>query len=219
MANIAKFNMVEQHIRPWNVHSPVLLAAISRLDRSIFVPSDQQALCYCDTSIALDNKTRMLAPRVAARLIQALELQAEDHVLVLGAGSGYVAALCAQLAKTVVCHDVSQRAIDRAANNCTLAGIENIGFMKVGSLDIAGGKVEFDAVLIRERRVEKPQAYLNKLSDGGRCVVKLGRNCVTELICYTRDGKDFKAESVIDILAPENDTSGDIDHRKTDFIF
>jgi protein-L-isoaspartate(D-aspartate) O-methyltransferase len=133
MSKIAQFNMVEQQIRPWNVQSPVLLKIISGLDRSLFVPQAQQSLCYFDFPIELDSATYMLEPKVTARLIQALEIQPEDHVLLVGAGSGYSAALCAQLARTVVCQDTSQVALDRAEKNCASAGINNVGSAAVNA--------------------------------------------------------------------------------------
>ena len=219
MMNIAKFNMIEQQIRPWNVHSPELIDALFRLDRSLFVPPDKQAQCYFDVAITLDDRTRMLPPRVAARLIQALDIAVDNHVLLVGAGSGYTAALCAQLATSVVCHDVRQAVVNRAATNCAAAGANNISFQKVDSLAQPTGKVEFDAILIRERRMDIPQVYLNKLAAGGRCVVLLGTDCVTELLCYRRDGRKFEQTSVVDILAPENDMSGDMAQHHVEFIF
>ncbi len=106
--DIAQFNMVEQQIRPWNVHDPRLLKQMSILNRSAFVPRDQQALCWMDTMIALEDGTRMLMPKTAARLIQALELVEADATLMVGAGSGYTLALCAALSKSVDCVDSSQ---------------------------------------------------------------------------------------------------------------
>ncbi len=219
MTDIAQFNMVEQQIRPWNVQSPALLKAISGLDRSLFVPQEQQALCYFDVPIELDGTTPMLEPKVAARLIQALAIQPDDHVLIVGAGSGYSAALCSQLASTVVCHDTSQSALDRAANNCAAAGIQNVGFQKVETLHDPGDGVEYDAILIRRAMSGTPDTCLKKLAGKGRCTALVGTDYVTELMCYTRDGSDIRNESIIDILVPANDASAGSAQVKADFVF
>jgi protein-L-isoaspartate(D-aspartate) O-methyltransferase len=219
MTDIALFNMVEQQIRPWNVHSQVLLKAITRLDRSLFVPDEQQALCFFDTAIELDGRSRMLEPRVVARLIQALDIQPDDQVLVVGAGSGYSAALCARLASTVVCQDTNQSALDRAAKNCAAAGIDNIVFQKVASSNSSSDNVEYDAILVREGIPASPQDHLKKLSVSGRCVALIGHDCVMEMICYTRDGNDINEESLIEILKLSNDPFGDSARVKQSFVF
>lgn len=219
MTDIAQFNMVEQQIRPWNVHSSALLEAISGLDRALFVPQEQQALCYFDVPIELGSATRMLEPKVAARLIQALEIQPDDHVLIVGAGSGYSAALCSRLASTVVCHDTCQSALDRAEENCTAAGIENVGFQKVQALNGSDDGVKYDAILIRQEMMNTPDVYLDKLTEKGRCAAMVGTEYVMELMCYTRDGSAMSQESIIDILMPANDVSGGSAQVKADFVF
>jgi protein-L-isoaspartate(D-aspartate) O-methyltransferase len=219
MSNIAQFNMVEQQIRPWNVQSSALLEAISRLDRALFVPQAQQALCYFDYPIELDGTARMLEPRVVARLIQALDIQADDHVLLVGAGSGYSAALCSMLARTVVCQDTSQLALDRAEKNCASAGIDNIGFQKVEGLHSLADDVQYDAILVREAMTELPDSCLKRLADNGRCVALIGRDHVLELICCTRDGENFRQESVIDILEPVPERNTGSAQAKGGFVF
>lgn len=202
MTNIAQFNMVEQQIRPWNVQSLALLEAMSALDRSLFVPQAQQSLSYVDFPIQLDESTRMLEPKVVARLVQGLDIQSSDHVLLIGAGSGYTAAVCSRLASTVVCQDISQLALDRAEKNCAVAGIINVGFQKIENLHSATDGVHYDAILLREGMVELPDVCLEKLADKGRCVALLGRNYAMEMICYTREGDEIRQESIIEILTP-----------------
>jgi protein-L-isoaspartate(D-aspartate) O-methyltransferase len=219
MSNIAQFNMVEQQIRPWNVRSPALLEAISGLDRALFVPQVQQALCYFDYPINLDGTVRMLEPRVAARLIQALDIRPDDHVLLVGAGSGYSGALCSMLARTVVCQDTSQLALDRAEKNCASAGIDNIGFQKVEGLYSPADDVQYDAILVREAMTELPDTCLKRLVDNGRCVALIGRDHVLELIRCTRDGENIKQESVIDILKPLNERNAGSAQVKGSFVF
>lgn len=219
MTDIAHFNMVEQQIRPWNVHSVALLEAMTGLDRSVFVPAEQHALCFFDTQIKLDDHAFMLAPKVAARLVQALNIEPDDHVLVVGAGSGYSAALCARLSATVICQDTDQQALDRASRNCAAAGVENISFQKLEERKTPGDKVQYDAILVREGQADSPLAHIKKLSAGGRCVALVGDEHVMELMRYTLDGKEIEAESLIDILTPENDPLVGTVEQKAAFVF
>ena len=219
MIDIAHFNMVEQQVRTWNVHSSRLLEAMKNLDRQLFVPADGQDLCFVDTRIALDEQDRMLAPRVSARLVQALEIGEDDHVLVLGAGSGYTVALCAMLAKTVVCHDISQAALDRAAANCERAGLDNLGFQKVNALACSGDGVQYDGIVFREGCVEVPPACLDHLNEGGRCVALVGQDYLMELICFTREQGETTARSIVDILMMNNDALSDSAEVKQAFVF
>jgi len=219
MSNIAQFNMVEQQIRPWNVHSPALLKAISGLDRSLFVPQEQQSLCYFDIPIALDSSTCMLEPKVAARLIQAMDIQTDDHVLIIGAGSGYCAALISKLATTVVCQDTAQSALDRAEKNCAAAGISNIGFQKVETLHAPTDKVQYNAILVRDAASELPEMCLDRLDTAGRCVALLGHDYVREMVCYTREGDQFSQQSIIDILTPLGDAEAGSAQVKASFVF
>lgn len=201
MTNIALFNMVEQQIRPWNVRSARLLEAIGRLDRASFVPPEKRALAYFDTAIKLDATTSMLAPKIAARLIQALDIQADDRTLLIGAGSGYVASLCAMMGKEVVCQDNDQAALDRAAENARAAGIENISFVRVEEGEVDPAAQKYDAILIRQPVVEKPAGYLKALAENGRCAALVGDDGILQLMRYSLEGGDLRQESLIDVLA------------------
>lgn len=219
MTNIAHFNMVEQQIRPWNVQSPALLKVISALDRSMFVPQAQQSLSYVDCPIQLDESTRMLEPKVVARLVQALSIQPGDHVLLVGAGSGYTAAVCAGLASTIVCQDTSQSALDRAEKNCAAADRSNVGFQKVEKLHGVTDGVQYDAILLREGMAELPDTCLGKLADKGRCVALLGSDYAMEMICYTREGDEIRQESIIEILTPLENSAAGSAAVKASFVF
>jgi len=203
--DIAHFNMVEQQIRPWNVHDSRLLKRISELNRCHFVPEDQLALCWVDTMIHLSDGSRMLEPKMVARMIQALEIKQADKVLVAGAGSGYAAALCAGLASSVECVDTQQAALDRAEKNCAAAGVENVQFLKVQSVDDLQ-QSHYDAIFLRAKRLSVPDEYLHRINNGGRCVALIGGDHLMELTCYTCHSGELEVNSIIEILT-------DADHR------
>lgn len=216
--DIAQFNMVEQQIRPWNVHDPRLLKQLSLLNRLAFVPENKQALCWMDTMIELEDGTRMLAPKTSARLVQALELDAADKVLMVGAGSGYTLALCAGLSKTVDCVDSSQSALDRAKQHCDAEQINNVNFQlleSTGSLDSSA----YDSLLLREQRTEVPSDYFRCLKEGGRCVALLGGEYVMELMRYRSLNGEIEADSIVDILNDSEHALSGLTEVKQDFVF
>lgn len=213
MTQTAHFNMVEQQIRPWNVHSPSVIDAITTLDRSCFVPQGKQALCCMDVRIALIGNRRMLEPKVAARMVQTLDIKADDRVLVVGAGSGYTAALCAKLAYQVVCVSRNQKSLDQAQKNCQAAGISNISFIQNEALRNDTQAQEFDAILLRTSLSAAPVAYFKQLAVNGRCVARVGDGCVFELIRYEMHSGKIQKTSLLELLS-ETPVS-----RKNEFIF
>ncbi|HZN85895.1 MAG TPA: protein-L-isoaspartate O-methyltransferase, partial [Burkholderiales bacterium] len=89
----ARFNMIEQQIRPWDVLDQGVLSLLAVVKREDFVPAQWQALAFVDTEVPLPEGQCMLAPKVEARLLQELRVQRHERVLEVGAGSGYMAAL------------------------------------------------------------------------------------------------------------------------------
>ena len=211
----AQTNMVEQQIRPWNVRSPRLLEVIAELDRAPFVPADQQALCCVDTEITLDGNIKMLEPKVAARLVQTLELEAGDRVLLVGIGSGYTAALCATLSYHVDCIDDQQTALDKAAEKHSALGLRNIDYYLLDAATQALENKEYDAILLRETCLASPQEYFPYLSSNGCCVALVGDGYVMEMMRYRRQGKQILSESIADILK----TQYNLPASEKEFVF
>ena len=114
----ARFNMIEQQIRTWEVLDPEVLNLLHQVPREKFVPTAYQGVAFADTEIPLHDGVLMLAPKLEARLIQSLSLQKKDHVLVVGSGSGYLTALAASLTKTVVSIDINPYFTKLAKQNC-----------------------------------------------------------------------------------------------------
>ena len=98
----ARFNMIEQQIRPWDVLDTSVLGLLSAVRREDFVPAAHQAQAFMDLELPLGNGRSLLAPRVEARLVQDLNLSKRDTVLLVGAATGYVAALLAHKAQRVI---------------------------------------------------------------------------------------------------------------------
>ena len=127
----ARFNMIEQQIRPWNVLDPSVLALLRKVPREQFVTTRQQALAFADLSIPLDHDQVMMQPKVEARLIQALALTRQDRVLEIGTGSGYLTALLAASAASVVSVEIYSALSLQAGARLQSAGFDTVD-LKIG---------------------------------------------------------------------------------------
>ena len=123
---LARFNMIEQQIRPAEVLDPKVLEVIGRLSREDFVPQTYHDLAYADTHIPLGHGQQMMKPIQEARMLQALNIQEHDKALEIGTGSGYVTALMANLAKQVVSVEIIPELQEQARQTLAHHGINNV---------------------------------------------------------------------------------------------
>ncbi|MEY4737746.1 MAG: hypothetical protein RL302_2065 [Pseudomonadota bacterium] len=164
----ARFNMVEQQIRPWNVLDLGVLELLSVVKREAFVPAAYQALAFADLEIPLGHGQCMLAPRLEARLLQDLALQPHETVLEIGAGSGYMAALMAHRAHRVVSLEIVPELATMARNNLRAAGIQNAEVRQADGAASTAAEGNYDVIVLSGSVTEVPQSLLNLLKVGGR---------------------------------------------------
>lgn len=192
----ARFNMVEQQIRPWNVLDNKVLDTLFAVRREQYVPVALRALAFSDLEIPLqingvDTCETMLAPKYEARFAQDLQLQPTDCVLEIGTGSGYQAAVLAKLARRV--YTVERfKPLSREAEKLLInLGIYNVVFdIGDGSKGWAG-QAPFDRIIVTAAAEERPQALVDQLAMGGILIVPVGRdptNQVIERIVKSEDG-------------------------------
>lgn len=186
----ARFNMVEQQIRPWDVLDEKVLAALFHVRRELFVPPAMRALAFSDLEIpleinAVDSRQVMLPPKTEARLAQELQLKPTDAVLEIGTGSGYQAALLAALAQQVTSVEIDSRLVAFAQQNLQL---NNVGNVKVETGDGRNGwgTTEYDAILITGSVPVVPDGLKYQLRIGGRMVVIVGQAPVMTACRITR---------------------------------
>lgn len=186
----ARFNMIEQQIRPWEVLDPQVLDLLFVVKREDFVPAAYRNLAFADLEIPLGSGQVMLAPRIEARLLQELGIKKTDKVLEIGTGSGYMAALLAARAEHVVTVECRPELADFARQNLERAGVANVA-VEVG--DGANGwsqRGPYDAILVSGSVPTLPDALLKQLRVGGRLAVVVGEAPVMEaqLITCVADG-------------------------------
>ena len=184
--NQARFNMIEQQIRPWEVLDPQVLELLSVVRREDFVPLAHQALAFVDMEIPLGNGQVMLAPRVQARLLQELALQKTDKVLEVGTGSGFMAALLAHQAASVLSLEVDAGLATQAQKNLYKAGVDNVTVRNADGSQGAAADGPFDAILLSGSVAEVPQALLGQLKVGGRLVAIVGDEPMMRATVVTR---------------------------------
>jgi protein-L-isoaspartate(D-aspartate) O-methyltransferase len=200
---LARFKMVEQQIRPWNVLYHAVLEQLSFLDRSLFVPNAFEELAYSDTEIPLLHSETMLAPRVAARLAQDLLLKPTDRVLEIGTGSGYLTALLASLSATVLSLECHADLLAQAHTHLQQAGIANAQLRQSIGVPNDLPQASFDAIVLTGSVAQVPTELLELLNAGGRLMAVVGEEPIMQATRFTRTSHgDVHSQVVWDVVLP-----------------
>lgn len=204
---LARHNMVEQQIRPWDVLDPAVLETLSAIHREDFVPPAYRSLAFTDMEVPLDVsgvKTGevMLAPKVEARLLQAARPQPTDSVLEIGTGSGYMAALLASHAQRVLSCEVRADLAGFARGNLSRTGFSQVTVKHGNGLDELKGAAQFNLIVLSGSVPFVPDIVLQALSAGGRVVAIVGDAPVmtAQLITRTSDNR-FTAEPLFETIS------------------
>jgi protein-L-isoaspartate(D-aspartate) O-methyltransferase len=203
----ARFNMIEQQIRPWEVLDGQVLSLLSLVKRENFVPLAHKALAFADMEIPLQSSGSkgqcMLAPKVEARLLQDADIQATDKVLEIGTGSGYMAALLAQQASSVVSLEIDPALAQMARTNLQNAGITHVDVRQADGSQGAPSDGPFDVIVLSGSVPEVPQHLLNQLTLGGRLLAIVGEDPVMRASVITRKGdQQWQTSEPWDTVAP-----------------
>ncbi len=207
--NKARFNMVEQQIRPWNVLDQSILDLLFSIKRENFVASELREMAFSDLElpIRIDGKNTgevMLSPKMEARMVQELSLKAHDHVLEIGTGSGYMTALLASKSESVTSVEIRPEISAFAKNNLKQAGIANVNLVVAdGACGYAAGG-NFDAIVVTGAVPVLSANFKNQLKMGGRLLAVVGEEPVQSAVLITRMGeKEFSERKLFEVLIPE----------------
>lgn len=200
----ARFNMIEQQIRPWDVLDQNVLDLLFAVRREDFVPQALQQLAFADTEIPLGHGAVMLAPKIEAHALQALKLKKHESVLEIGAGSGYMAALLAAHAAHVTTLEIVPELADMARANLKRAHIDNVTVETANGAEGLPAKAPFDVIVISASVPDVPQALLSQLKVGGRLFAIVGHEPVMEAQLITRESETaFHTETLFEtVTAP-----------------
>jgi len=201
-AETAKFNMIEQQVRPWEVLDNQVLSTLDKIDREDFVREAYKGLAYADCQIPLGHGVSMLPPTIEGRMLQALLIEAEDEVLEVGSGSGYVTACLAHLAHRVSSFDSDTDIIDFAKTNVANFGQDNVDFGQRGLTQIDATEA-YDVIAVTGSLPSVPENLKQALKTGGRMFVIVGNSPVMQALLITRIGaSEWKTQSLFETDLP-----------------
>lgn len=184
----ARFNMVEQQVRPWQVLDDRVLAVLYALPRELFVPTDWHGLAYADVEIPLGQGSAMLAPKIVGRLLQALAVRPGERVLEIGTGTGYLTACLAELGGVVTSVEIDPALAAAARARLDAMGLTAINIQVADGLagPVDGGP--FDVIAVTgSLPTEAPLAMLRaQLTEGGRLFAIVGEDALMEARLETR---------------------------------
>jgi protein-L-isoaspartate(D-aspartate) O-methyltransferase len=204
---LARFNMIEQQIRPWNVLDQEILDLLGAMRREDFVPPAWRAMAFTDMEIPLTldghaTGETMLAPKVEARLLQELGVRRHESVLEIGAGSGYMAALLAHRGRQVDSLEIEPELARFAAANIARAGIANASVRCADGADPAGNLPSYDVIVLSGAVAAVPEWLLGKLNPGGRLAAIVGDLPVMQAQIVTRaQGAGWNATVLFETVA------------------
>ena len=207
----ARFNMIEQQIRPWDVLDTDVLHLLSVVKREDFVPLAHKALAFVDMEIPLRGTPEqaqtlgqcMLAPRVEARMLQDLEVRKHEKVLEIGTGSGYMAALLAHRAQRVISLEIEPELVMQARTHLQKTGIHNTEVIQADGAQGLAAHGPFDVIVLSGSVAEVPSALLAQLKVGGRLMAIVGELPMMRATLITRTSDAAcKTTQVWDTVAP-----------------
>ncbi|MBC5765886.1 protein-L-isoaspartate O-methyltransferase family protein [Ramlibacter albus] len=199
----ARFNMIEQQIRPWDVLDPEVLDLLGLVKREDFVPAAHKALAFVDMELPLGGGRSMLAPKVEARMLQDLDVKPDEKVLEVGTGSGYMAALLGKRAARVITLEVDAGLAATARANLQKAGLANVDVRQADGSKGLPGEAPFDVIVLSGSVPEVPRALLEQLKVGGRLAAITGNEPVMRATFITRTGDaSYETKQPWDTVAP-----------------
>ena len=200
----ARFNMVEQQIRTWEVLDQAVLDLLYVVRREEFVPDAYRSLAFSDLEIPIGHGQQMMQPKVEARILQEVAPKSTDRVLEVGTGSGYMAALLAHRARHVHSVEIVPELKRLGEANLRRAGVANV---TVEGGDAARGWAKhapYEVIVLTGSTPELPDAFLAQLAPGGRLFAVVGEAPVMEarLITCVGPGSFNTVDLFETILAP-----------------
>ncbi len=174
----ARFNMVEQQVRPWDVLDTRVLDVINEVPREIFTPDQYKNLAYADTRIPLgsfnDTPCTMANPIIDGRILQEMNIQEEDLILEIGTGSGYLTACLAKLGRHVDTVDINEAFTEQAEKNLQSLGINNVNLTTGDACKSWNQKRNYDVIVISAAMQNIPDSYKKLLKPNGRMFIVTG---------------------------------------------
>jgi protein-L-isoaspartate(D-aspartate) O-methyltransferase len=199
----ARFNMVEQQIRTWDVLDQQVLDLMAEVPREDFVPAAYRNLAFADTCIPLGHGQSMMAPRVEARMLQALQVERDHRILEVGTGSGFVTALLARLGGHVTSIEIIDSLSSSAQAKLDAHGIENVDLYTGDASHGWERAAPYDIIAVTGSLPVPEDSFQNSLAVGGRLFVVVGREPAMRALLITRSSESqWASECLFETVLP-----------------
>jgi len=199
----ARFNMIEQQIRTWDVLDQRVLDVMNSVPREQFVPEHYRSLAFADTNIPLGHDQVMMAPKLEGRLLQALAITADDAVLEIGTGSGYLTACLGRLGKHVTSLDITADFTTAAAAKLEAQGISNVTLETLDAAEGIESEKRYDVIAVTGSLPLLQQQFQKNLAVGGRLFIITGSLPIMEANLITRvEENHWSSECLLETCIP-----------------
>lgn len=200
---LARHNMIDQQIRPWDVLDQRVLDLMLRIPREEFVPPKYRKVAFTDIEIPLGHGEVMMSPKMEGRLLQALAIHSNDRILEVGTGSGYLTALLASLGRHVFSVDIHNEFVEQARQNLASHYITNVSLAQGDAANGWEVGIPFDVILIGGSLPSLPEVFKRSLAVGGRLIAVIGEAPVMEAVLITRLSEEaWQEESLFETVLP-----------------
>jgi len=183
---LARHNMIEQQIRPWEVLDRRVLDVLTQVPRENYVPTEYKNMAFADINLPLGNGEVMMKPIVEGRMLQALELNAGDQVLEIGTGSGFITACLSRLASYVHSLEIREELAESAKKRLRKAGFPNIRIETTDAIQEFYSDKRFDAVVLTGVVYSLPENIRSWVKPGGRLFAIQGESPVMHAVLHRR---------------------------------
>ena len=199
----ARYNMIEQQVRTWEVLDPAVLDAMREVPREDFVPARYRRLAFSDLRIPLAHDQTMMKPIEEGRMLQSLQIGPGQRVLEIGTGSGFTAACLVHLGAEVVSVEIHEGLAEGARKHLkrlAVAGVEVIHADALRDFDPDG---RFDALMVTSSSAKVPERFLDWVGEGGRLFAVRGHGPAMEAVCLTKiSAEHWHTESLFETDLP-----------------
>lgn len=194
----ARFNMIEQQVRPWDVLDARVLAVLGQVPREHYVGDAHRQIAFADLELPLAHGEHMMKPVIEGRVLQAADVQPGDSVLEIGTGSGFLTACLARLGKDVTSVEQHADLAATARDRLQRDGITNAQIEVAEAVHAYTPQREFDVVVLTGAVHALPERFLGWLKPGGRLFAVVGESPVQQAIVFTRDGSTVRQSSLFE---------------------
>jgi protein-L-isoaspartate(D-aspartate) O-methyltransferase len=217
---IARHNMIEQQIRPWNVIDPIALNALEAIPREDYVSDELKKSAFSDVELPIGCHQVMLSPKIEAKILQAVQIKKTDSVLEIGTGSGYMTALLSHLAKNVCTVEIHNELSQLAEKKLLAEGFDNITFLIDDvTKDFQKNTKQqetYDVIILTGSMPQMPETFKQSLKPGGRLFAVIGTEPLMEAILMTRvSNNQFSHEVLFETTIPALENASNADN----FVF